>query len=1100
MKRIAAILFFMSSIFSCKQAQETLFEEMPSSYTGINFENRSLEKDDFNIFNYRNFYNGGGVAIGDVNNDGLPDVFATSNFEANKLYLNKGDFKFEDISDKSGISETKFWSTGVTFADVNGDGLMDIYVCNSGSRDQRGNQLFINEGIDNGVPHFKEMAAAAGLLDGGYSTHAAFLDFDKDGDLDMYLLNNSFTPIDKLGYQNFREIRDSKGGDKFFRNDSPSSTEIVFSDVSEEVGIYGSLIGFGLGITIGDVNNDNWPDIYISNDFYERDYLYINQRNGTFKEDLENQMPHTSLSSMGADIADINNDGNLDIFVTDMLPGDDRRLKTTSVFEGHNLEAFKVKQGFWHQYMRNNLQLNNGDGTFSEIGQLAGVAATDWSWGALIFDMDNDGYKDLFVANGIAKDLTDQDFVEFMGDENTKNSVRESNDFKAKEFIDKISSKAIPNYAFMNQGNLEFKNRAKELGLEGPGFSNGSAYGDLDNDGDLDLIVNNVNAPLSVYKNRSNELLKNAFLKVNLVGGDKNRNGIGARVSVYQKGEIKVLQQMPNRGFQSSCDLQLVFGLGENSIIDSLVVLWPNDKTQTILNPKSNETILLEQKNANGTFYIENIEHKPNFEDITTSSLSYRHLESNFTDFDRDILLKQKLSTQGPAMAVGDVNGDGLDDVYLGGASGQPKKLFIQQLSGRFVEMPQPDFSFDNTTENTDALFFDADNDNDLDLYVVTGSNEFLENAPELHDLLYLNDGKGNMKRQLNFPQINENGSCVTAGDFDKDGDLDLFVGSRMIPTKYGLNPQSNLYVNDGKGNFKNYSKRYFEDIVNLGMVTDAEWSDVNNDGFIDLVISQDWGEVLVFINDKGQKLVPGPQIENSEGLWSCLKPVDIDKDGDMDFVVGNMGLNSRIVASKSNPAYLLVNDFDKNGVYEQIISCQTEDGATYPMVLKGELQRALPMIKQKYVKYADYANKTVEDFFSKEQMEGAVKKKIVSAESVMLINDGKGNFSIKALPKAAQFSNLNAIETGDFNNDGKVDLILLGNFYDNLPEFGRFDANYGLMLAGGGNGEFKVKSSAESGLRVSGQVRKVNKAKSIAGKEILIVAKNNDSVQVFKF
>ncbi|MEY4384387.1 MAG: hypothetical protein RI995_1929, partial [Bacteroidota bacterium] len=751
---------------------------MSAEQTGIDFVNRSLEKKEFNIFNYRNFYNGGGVAIGDINNDGLSDVFVTSNFEDNKLYLNKGDFKFQDITQASGIVGKKFWSTGVTFADVNGDGNMDIYVCNSGSRDERGNQLYLNEGTKNGIPHFKEVAKEAGLLDGGFSTHAAFFDYDRDGDLDMYLLNNSFTPIDKLGYMNLRETRDGLGGDKLFRNDSPSKSVLKFTDVSEQAGIYGSLIGFGLGITIGDVNNDNWPDIYISNDFYERDYLYINQHNGTFKEDLENQMPHISLSSMGADIADINDDGNLDIFVTDMLPGDDYRLKTTSIFEGHNLVKLKEERGFWHQYMRNNLHLNNGDDTFSEIGQFSGVHATDWSWGALIFDMDNDGSKDIFVANGIAKDLTDQDFVDFLADRSNMQQMLNGKKFDYKEFVDKISSVPIPNYAFKNHGNLKFKNVVEDWGLKGPGFSNGSAYGDLDNDGDLDLIVNNVNAPLSVYKNKATEKLGSHHLTVKLKGDGNNLNGIGAKVTIYQGGNLKFLQQMPNRGFQSSCDLKMVFGLGNTSTIDSLQVIWPNDLMQVIRLPKVNSVLILDIKNAKQKWVQKSSKSTPIFEN-NTSSLAYKHIESPFTDFDRDILIKQKLSTQGPALAAGDVNGDGLTDLYIGGAAGQDKKLYIQSRSGAYVDAPQADFALDKTTENTDAIFFDADGDKDLDLYVVTGSNEFLENAPELHDLLYLNDGKGKFSRSLTLPMIYENGSSVTAGDFDQDGDLDLFVGSR---------------------------------------------------------------------------------------------------------------------------------------------------------------------------------------------------------------------------------------------------------------------------------------------------------------------------------
>jgi hypothetical protein len=1099
MKNFSLITLLSIALFSCSQKEDTLFEELPADQTGIDFVNRSLEKKEFNIFNYRNFYNGGGVAIGDVNNDGLSDLFVTSNFEDNKLYLNKGEMKFEDITVKSGIVGKKFWSTGVTFADVNGDGLMDIYVCNSGSRDQRGNQLYINQGIKGGVPTFKDQAKEAGLEDGGFSTHAAFFDFDRDGDLDMYLLNNSFTPIDKLGYTNLREERDKLGGDKLFRNDSKDGKELHFTDVSESAGIYGSLIGFGLGITIGDVNNDNWPDIYISNDFYERDYLYINQQDGTFKEDLENEMPHISLSSMGADMADLNDDGYMDIFVTDMLPGDDRRLKTTSVFEGYNLVELKKKRGFWHQYMRNNLQLNNGDGTFSEVGQLAGVHATDWSWGALIFDMDNDGKKDIFVANGIAKDLTDQDFVDFLGDRNTMQQMLDGKKFDYKEFTDKISSVPIPNYAYKNEGDLKFSNQVKSWGLEGPGFSNGSAYGDLDNDGDLDLVVNNVNSPLSVYKNKTNEKLKNHYLTVHLKGTDRNLNGIGARVTVYQNGGFKVLQQMPNRGFQSSSDHQMVFGLGANGAIDSVQVLWPNDKIETIKSVKSDQTITLKQENAKEIFHFFEAKQTPIFADVTSGLLDYLHVESMFNDYDRDVLLKQKYSTQGPALAVGDVNGDGLEDIYLGGAAGQIKKLFIQKAGGKFVDSPQPDFSLDQTTENTDAIFFDADKDGDQDLFVVTGSNEFAENAPELHDLLYLNDGKGNLKRDIRFPMIYENGSSVSAGDYDKDGDIDLFVGTRMVNAKYGQSAQSNLFINDGTGGFKNQSKRYMPQVTDLGMVTDSEWSDVNGDGYVDLVVTQDWGPVVVFKNERGRKLTKQEPVVGSEGLWACAKPADIDGDGDVDFVLGNFGLNSKIKASVEAPAYLHVGDFDKNGVVEQIISCVTEDGNTYPMVLKGEMQRALPLIKKKFIKYKDYANKTVEELFTDEQREGATVRQIQTTSSSFMINDGKGNFTFQALPYQAQFSPIRAIQTGDFNKDGKLDILLAGNFFDSLPEWGRFDANYGLLLEGQGKGKFAVKLSKQTGFKTLGQVR--NMALVKGGKSTYVVlAKNDEKAQVFKF
>ncbi|MHA8052937.1 VCBS repeat-containing protein [Aquirufa sp. OSTEICH-129A] len=1086
-------------LFSCSNKEETLFEELPASETGIDFANNIKDSKDFNIFNYRNFYNGGGVAIGDVNNDGLSDLFVSSNLEDNKLYLNKGNMRFEDISKQAGIVGKKFWSTGVTFADINGDGLMDIYVCNSGSLDLRGNQLYLNQGIKAGIPRFKEVAKEVGLEDGGFSTHAAFFDYDRDGDLDMYLLNNSLTPFGKLGYTNSRNQRDKLGGDKLFRNDSELSNSIKFTDVSESAGIFGSLIGFGLGITIGDVNNDNWPDIYISNDFYEHDYLYINQKNGTFKEDIVNEMPHTSSSSMGADIADINDDGFLDIYVTDMLPGNDQRLKTTSTFEGYNLMELKLKQGFWHQYMRNNLHLNNGDGTFSEIGQLAGVHATDWSWGALIFDMDNDGKKDIFVANGIAKDLTDQDFVDFLGDRRTVQQILKGVKFDYKDLTDKIPSVPIQNYAFKNLGDWNFVNQADAWGLGGPGFSNGSAYGDLDNDGDLDLVVNNVNAPISVFKNKSTEQLKNHYLRIKLKGTAKNVNGIGTTVTLYQKGALKVLQQMPNRGYQSSSDHQLVFGLGQSAIIDSMKVVWPDDAVQWILNPKSDQQLVLDYKNAQKQSATKVFKAEVLIADISQGNLNYQHQESLFNDFDRDVLLKQKFSTLGPGLAVGDVNGDGLDDLYLGGGKGQEKKLFLQQSSGKFVERSSPAFASDATLECSYALFFDADKDTDLDLLVLTGSNEFIPTSPELGDKLYINDGKGNFKISTGFPQILENGSVAAAADFDKDGDLDLFIGSRLISSKYGLSPSSSFLVNDGHGQFTEQSRRFMPGISDLGMVTDAVWADIQGDGYLDLIVSQDWGGIFIFKNSKGKQLLSEGNLPNSSGLWNTIHAADLDQDGDVDFVLGNMGLNTKIHASVEKPAILDVNDFDKNGTLEQIISSKSEDGNIYPMVLKGELQKAIPLIKKRFTTYQDFANKTIQDLFTAEERKGSIQRQIVRTESSLLINDGKGNFTWSNLPKEAQFSPIKAIETADFNRDGNLDILLAGNFFDVLPEWGRFDADYGLLLLGNAKGIYTPKKSKETGFHYSGQVRKMSKIRTRANGFSILLAKNAGAAQLFK-
>ncbi len=1099
---LSAVVF----ITAChRDNADTLFASLPASATGVDFVNRSLDKKNFNIFNYRNFYNGGGVAIGDVNGDGLPDIFLTSNFEQNKLYLNrstpgKGGMKFEDVTEKAGLTGKKFWSTGVTFADVNGDGRLDIYVCNSGHRDERGNQLYINTGNKGGLPTFVEKAKEYGLADGGFSTHAAFFDYDRDGDLDMYLLNNSFTPMDRLGFANLRDTRDKLGGDKLFRNDGA-----VFTDVSAEAGIYGSLIGFGLGITIGDVNNDNWPDIYISNDFYERDYLYINQHNGKFKESIEDYMGHTSLASMGADIADVNNDGNLDIFVTDMLPDDDYRLKTTAAFEGFELEKLKEQRDFYHQDSRNMLHLNNGAGpdgqqTFSEVGRVSNVCATDWSWGALLFDMDMDGKKDIFVANGILKDLTDQDYVSFLADNPDLHSIIDgTKKFDYKEYVDKMGSSPLPNYAFRNEGDgIRYKNMAADWGLGEPNFSNGSAYGDLDNDGDLDLVVNNNNAPVSIYQNRAVETLKKNFLRVQLKGYARNLNAIGAKVYVYQKGITQLLQQMPNRGFQSSVDLTLVFGLDKNPAIDSVVVIWPTDKKQVLRAPKANTTLKLSYENANQTAtFLPVSSTKPClFTDVTgAAGLNYTHVENEFVDYNRDGLLKQMLSREGPAMAVGDVNGDGIDDVFLGGASEMPRSLYFGQASGQFALQKQPFLTTGIYTEDVAATFFDADGDKDLDLYVATGGNEF-DDPTQLYDRFYRNDGRGNFTWDRSLVRILENNSCVVAADFDRDGDQDLFLGSRMVPGKYGENPPQTLLVNDGKGNFQKASTELLPFAKDIGMVTDAVWADVDQDSYPDLILTGDWMPITILKN-KGGKGFEKTTLENSSGWWNAIQAADLDHDGDLDFVVGNLGLNSRLVASEKEPAHLYSNDFDRNGSYDQIMTCYRQ-GRECPMVQKPDLQKRIPSIKTKFLKHVDYAKASFEDLFTAQQREGTDVKTAVTGETAILLNDGKGTFTRQALPMPAQLSPVYAIQTGDYNRDGKVDILLAGNFFDVLTELGRYDASYGLLLTGDGHGHFTPVPSAQSGFFAKGQVRAMQSVHFPNGKTRLVLAKNNDKAQVF--
>jgi len=917
-----------------------------------------------------------------------------------------------------------------------------------------------------------------------------------------------------------RDTRDRLGGDKLFRNDGPGKP---FKDVSAEAGIYGSLIGFGLGITIGDVNNDNWPDIYISNDFYERDYLYINQKNGTFREDIENEMGHISLASMGADIADVNNDGNLDIFVTDMLPDDDYRLKTTTAFDSYELNELKETRDFHHQDSRNMLHLNNGDGTFSEIGRMAGTSATDWSWGALLFDMDMDGKKDVFVANGILKDLTDQDYIAYLADNpDLQSMIQGTRKFDYKNYVDKMSSSPLPNYAFRNTGNgMQYENKAADWGLGEPNFSNGSAYGDLDNDGDLDLVVNNNNSPVSIYKNTSVENDKKAFLRVQLKGGGQNLNAIGARVYVYQGQEMQYLQQMPNRGFQSSVDLTMVFGLGSSvagkpPVIDSLVVIWPDrfngvDKKQVIRKPGINTTLQLAYKNADQLVLPA---AKPNpatrlFTDVTQAvKLDYVHKENDFVDYNRDGLLKQLLSREGPALAVGDINGDGLEDVFLGGAANMPRSLYVQQPGGTFALQKQPFLLDAIYSEDVAATFFDADGDKDLDLYVATGGNEF-DDITYLADRFYRNDGKGNLTWDRTMPRSLNNNSCVAAADFDLDGDLDLFVGSRMVSGQYGQNPDQLFMVNDGKGNFRKATPEFMPFAKEIGMVKDAVWADIDHDKYPDLILVGDWMPITILKNKQGKgfERIENNVLASTGGWWNTVHAADLDGDGDTDFVLGNLGLNSRLMASDAQPAHLYGNDFDRNGSYEQIITCYRPgpDGKAHECVVvqKPDLQKRIPSIKTKYIKHTDYAKATFEDIFSAQQREGMTVRTAQMGETSILINDGKGNFTIEALPIQAQTSPIQAILTGDYNHDGKTDILLTGNFFDVLTEVGRYDANYGLLLLGdgkSGNGKLRFTGTKpeQTGFFVRGQIRRMLPIRSANGSQFIVLAKNNDRAQVF--
>jgi len=1063
--------------------------------TGVNFVNQLTFDQEFNIYTYRNFYNGGGVGLGDINNDGLIDIYLTGNQSPNKLYLNKGNFKFEDITDKAGVAGVKAWSTGVALADVNGDGWLDIYVCNSGDikGDDKENELFIN----NGDQTFTERAGEYGIADKGFTTHAVFFDFDRDNDLDLYILNNSYQAIGSFNLmKNERPKRDALGGDKLMRNDGDH-----FTDVSEQAGIYGSVIGFGLGITVGDIDKDGWPDIYVSNDFFERDYLYLNNHDGTFRERLTDQMKSISGASMGADLADINNDGWPDIFVTEMLPRDNERLKTVTTFENWDRYRYNVKNDYYHQFTRNMLQLNNGNNSFSEIGRLTGMEATDWSWAALMFDMNNDGLKDVFVANGIYQDLTNQDYLQYVSNEEVVRSIVSGNQVNYKKLVELIPSSPVPDYAFQNMGNFIFVDKAAEWGIGEPNFSNGSAYGDLDNDGDLDLVINSINAPASIIRNQTELLLpENRYLKFNLTGLGKNTQAIGAKIEVIKAGQKFYVEQMPNRGFESSIDPRPNIGLGKIDTVDQVKVQWPDGKETVLHNLATNQTIKLRQDEAAPA-----LASKSDFvlspfvkEDM---SIDFMHHENDFVDFDRDKLIYHMLSTEGPRVTKGDVNGDGLDDFFIGGAKDFAGALFIQTAEGTFKRTNKNVFELDKISEDLGSVFFDADNDNDLDLYVCSGGSEFSSISNAYIDRLYINDGNGNfVKSNQPLPTTDmESTSVVKAADFDNDGDIDLFVGVRTQSFSYGLPMNGYILSNDGRGKFSNVTSSIAPSLTNVGMITDATWTDIDKDGDFDLLVVGEYMPIKVFVNERGKLIDKTDEsiLQLTNGWWNRIKAADLDNDGDVDFVVANHGLNSRFKASEQKPLCMYINDFDKNGTIEQII-CTFNGDISYPMVLRHDLTAQIPSLKKKYLKYEEYKNQTVQNIFTESELKEAVKLDVFELGTGILLNDGKGKFTFSRLPVEAQISPMYAIEIDDFDLDGNQDILLGGNLYNVKPEAGRYDASYGIFLKGDGHGKFIAVPSLNSGLKIDGEVRDFVMLKS-KGRNLLLVARNNDSVSFYK-
>ncbi|MFL5612633.1 MAG: VCBS repeat-containing protein [Gemmatimonadaceae bacterium] len=1094
------------------------------------------ETKELNVFTYRNFYNGGGVGVGDFNGDGLADVVLTSNQGGPTLYLNEGHFRFRDITDASGLTTKKgSWTTGVAVADVNGDGLLDIYICKAGAGvpEERANQLWINQGPDkDGVPRFKEMAKQYGVDDEGYSTQAVFLDYDHDGDLDLLVINNSPRPVSSFGLRNLRDVSVQYGGAKLYRNDGGGPTGTRFTDVTAQAGIHSPEAAFGLGVVVSDVNRDGWPDVYVSNDFFERDYLYINNHDGTFRDAIESEMPVLSYSSMGLDVADIDNDGWPDVYTTDMLPEDENRFKTTAAFDGWDVYQTKVRNGYHHQLMRNMLQHNNGDPslrsgqapslrsgqapslrsgqapTFSDVAWMAGVARTDWSWSALIADLDLDGRKDIFVTNGLARDVTSQDYIAFLGSDATRKEMTQGGTARADflKLTNAMTSTPLANYAFHNRGGLLFENESSAWGLATPSFSNGAAYVDLDGDGALDLIVNNVNDEAFVYKNNSRTLHpENHFLRVALQGEGANRFALGARVTVYASPDVYTQEESPMRGFQSSVDYVLDVGLGVHQTVDSIGVEWQSGKLTMLGTLAANQLVTVRE--SEGVIVPRSASNSPHsalatlLHDVTDSiRFDYAHHENDFSDFDRESLMPKLLSTEGPLMAVADVNGDGLDDIYIGGAKEQAGKLLIQQHDGSFAGSNENVFAPDSLSEDIGAVFFDANGDGRLDLYVVSGGNEYSEGAQPLQDRLYVNDGHGKFHKAEGYlpPELNS-GSRVVAADYDSDGHVDLFVGGRVIPWAYGANPRSMLLHNDGRGHFTNVTAKLAPELEQVGMVTDAVWRDIDGDGRLDLIVVGEWMPITVFHNEGHGKLkkIQVPGLENTEGWWNRIVAADVNGDGKIDFVVGNLGLNGRLHATPKEPLTMYVKDFDSNGSMEQIISMYNQ-GVSYPLPLRDDLLRALPNNKARTLSYKEYAKATVRDLFTEQDLSDALLKKVSTFATSVLLNRGDGSFTVVPLPNEAQLAPVYGILPGDFDHDGHTDLLLAGNFDGFKPEIGRMAASYGVLLRGDGKGHFMPMPRAQSGFFVPGQTRDIASVRT-GHEEVVVVARNNDKPLIFR-
>nr|WP_297787103.1 VCBS repeat-containing protein [uncultured Allomuricauda sp.] len=1088
MRALLWIIFGLVLTFTAcsKDKSKTLFVLRDSNDTGIKFNNELEQTPELNILNYLYFYNGAGVAAGDYNGDGLVDLYFTSNQGPDKFYLNQGGFIFKDATALSNLTNDNGWTTGVTHADINNDGLLDIYVCKVGDHGSiRGqNLLYINQGNNKeGIPTFREEASKYGLDFIGYSTQAAFFDYDLDGDLDMYLMNHSVNPNRSYGKGGKRKIVDSMSGDILYKNENGK-----YIDVSKEAGIYQGTIGYGLGLAVSDINNDGYPDIYIGNDFFENDYLYINQKDGTFKETISNddkKLGHTTHFSMGNDIADINNDGLSDILSLDMLPEDLETYKTSGLEYAYPVYQQYLKNGFAPQYMQNALHLNLDGENFGEIANLSGIDATEWSWGALFADYDNDGFKDLFISNGIQGVTNDMDYINYISNEEIQQNIEKGLSDKDLELIDRLPKKKVQNYFYKNKGGASFNNVTERWGPQLSSYSNGCAYADLDNDGDLDLVVNNVNQEAFVMENT---LKGGNYIKINFSGSPKNKFGIGAKAIVFSDQGKSVQENIATRGFMSAKDNSLNFGVGKDSIIDSIQIIWPQGKFETLRNIRSNQVLQVSHSNASGNYFTEQSTQPKSQYNLSSVDLDFIHKEYPTLDFDRNPLIPFAYSNEGPSIAVTDINTDGLDDFFICGGKKQASKLFLQDEEGNFKAHQTEAFSEDAINEDIDQVFADIDNDGDQDLIVVSAGNEFSNGKP-LRPRLYRNTNGILAKDEKSLEGIEVNASKVGTVDFDNDGDLDLFIASNAVPTKFGLKSEQYLLQNDGSGNFEEVTAIFAPELKNIGNVKDFVWKDLDNNGFKDLLVAGHWTPLTIFFNNGEQLMAQKDNgLEHTNGWWNSLELADLDNDGDLDILAGNWGLNTKFSASTEKPITLYINDFDDNGSIETVVTHFHGDRET-AFASKDELAKQMPFLNKKFLFYKDFAKASLKELFGEDKLKEATKRKVYLLATTYFENDGNNNFKIKKLPHLVQSSSVNDIYVVKNNKEKINEILMVGNNFEISTQLGRLDASHGFLLTNDDNGDIEWKQS----LGISGAARKIEKINN-NGNEGFIITMNNET------